>query len=64
MEFLVGNLCVKEGEIDLIMDDDGTFVFVEVKTRGSSQYGTPEESVTRAKWDRIFLAALHYLEKK
>ena len=34
-----------EGEIDLIAELQGTLVFVEVKTRRSTGYGTPQEAV-------------------
>ena len=37
------------GEIDLIMKDGRTLVFVEVKTRLSGRYGSPEEAVPRRK---------------
>ena len=37
------------GEIDLIMIDRGTFVFVEVKARHDVSFGPPEEAVTRRK---------------
>lgn len=37
------------GEIDLIMRDGATWVFVEVKSRRSYRYGRPEDAVTPAK---------------
>ncbi|MCX8050478.1 MAG: YraN family protein [Chlorobi bacterium] len=37
------------GEIDLVAYDNDTLVFVEVKYRRSTQYGSPEESVTERK---------------
>jgi len=52
------------GEIDLIAERRGVLVFVEVKTRSSRRFGTPEESLTPAKCRRLvrlvdaFLAAL------
>ncbi|MBS1560660.1 MAG: YraN family protein [Bacteroidetes bacterium] len=39
----------KRGEIDLIMRDGSTIVFVEVKSRTSAQHGLPEEAVTWSK---------------
>ena len=37
-------------------------VFVEVRTRRGTAFGTPEESVTAAKSRRLVATAQHYLE--
>jgi len=50
------------GEIDLIAEDRGTVVFVEVKTRRSLAAGAPEEAVDRRKRRRLRHAAYYYLE--
>jgi len=47
-----------QGEIDLIVRDGSTLVFVEVKAR---RRGNPAEAVTPEKQRRLTLAALHYL---
>ncbi len=39
----------KTGEIDIIVEKGGVFVFVEVKTRMSNVFGYPEEAVTEIK---------------
>lgn len=49
------------GEIDLVMDDRGTRVFVEVRFRHSSRFGSPAESVDAHKQARLLAAARHYL---
>jgi len=49
------------GEVDLVADDAGCLVFVEVRTRRGDLWGTPEESVTRAKQTRLARVAEHYL---
>ena len=49
------------GEIDLIMADDDTLVFVEVRYRSSMEFGGAEGSVTPAKQQRIVRAARQYL---
>ncbi len=51
------------GEVDLIAltPDSKTLVFIEVKTRSSSRYGDPAESVTPAKQNTLFRVAEHYL---
>jgi len=49
------------GEIDLIALRGGTLVFVEVRTRSSRRFGTPEESLTPAKCRRLECLAEAYL---
>jgi len=51
------------GELDIIAESDGQLVFVEVKTRSSTDYGTPEESVTSRKQALLRRAAWTYLEQ-
>lgn len=48
-------------EIDLVMQDGETTVFVEVKSRSKTNYGTPGEFVTSAKRRRLTLAAEAFL---
>ncbi len=63
-ELICRNFRAREGEIDLIMLDQGEIVFVEVKTRISAEYGSPEESVTRKKIARMVQAAETFLERE
>ena len=49
------------GEVDLVAQDGDTVVFVEVKTRTGSRFGTPEEAVTAIKRRRLQRAAWAYL---
>jgi len=49
------------GEIDLVMRDGDSLVFVEVRYRGSSRFGSPAETVDRHKQRRLIAAAGHYL---
>ena len=51
----------RAGEIDLVAEDGETLVFVEVKARSSTLYGSPEEAVTPAKRRAIRKAAEGYL---
>lgn len=51
----------REGEIDIIARDGSTLVFIEVKARNSSAYGTPEEAVTFRKQKTLRRAAEGYL---
>jgi len=45
------------GEVDLVAEEGGTLVFVEVKARRSRSHGQPAESVDARKRARIVLAA-------
>lgn len=49
------------GEIDIIAYDGETLVFVEVKTRKSTSFSQPEESVTPAKRKQLRRVAQGYL---
>jgi len=49
------------GEVDLVACEGDCLVFVEVRTRHGDQWGTPEESVTRAKQARLVAVAENYL---
>lgn len=50
-----------KAEIDLIVEKDGWKLFVEVKTRKSSDYGEPEAFVTNKKRNLILDAAEGYI---
>lgn len=50
-------------EVDLIAWDDETLVFVEVKTRVSEEFGTPDAAVDAEKRRRIIRAATEYIRR-
>jgi putative endonuclease len=52
------------GEIDLIAMDAGKLVFVEVKTRRSEEFGSPEEAVDSEKRALIERAARDYARRR
>jgi putative endonuclease len=52
------------GEIDIVAMNDGDIVFIEVKSRRSSAFGTPAEAVTVTKQKKISRTALYYLKEK
>jgi putative endonuclease len=52
------------GEIDLIAREGEEWVFVEVKTRTSEDFGSPAESVTPRKRRKILLAASSFLQSR
>lgn len=49
------------GELDIVARDAGVLVFVEVKARSGSRFGTPLESVTWQKRQRLSRMAAAYL---
>ena len=63
MKVVVRNFRCTSGEIDLICEDRGTLVFVEVKTRSRSVRGEPGEAVGRSKKTRMVKAAALFLSR-
>ena len=55
------NFSSRGGEIDLLMHDGDTLVFVEVRFRKSDRFGTPVESVTASKQRKLLQTAQLYL---
>jgi len=55
------NYRCREGEIDIVAEKKGCLVFTEVRTRTSHAFGSPEESVTQAKKEKLTASALSYL---
>ena len=55
------NFNCKAGEVDLIMLDQKTLVFIEVKYRKESDWVTGLEAVTKTKQKRIIKAAKLFL---
>lgn len=55
------NFLCKVGEIDLIMEERGALVFVEVRRRAAAGFGGAAASVTPAKRRRLIHAAQYYL---
>ncbi len=51
----------RQGEIDLVMGDGETLVFVEVRFRRSDRFGSAAESVTPTKQQRIAATARLFL---
>ena len=62
--FLDGNFRTAHSEIDLIMNDGGTLVFIEVKSRHNWRYGEPVEAVNPAKQMHIRIGAKAYVMKR
>jgi putative endonuclease len=62
--FLAANHRTRMGEVDLVMKDGETVVFVEVRERTRGGYGRGFESVTAAKQAKVAKAALAYVKEK
>ncbi|HHE41466.1 MAG TPA: YraN family protein [Dehalococcoidia bacterium] len=60
-KILETNVRVRLGEIDIVARRKDCLVFVEVRTRTSRNFGTPEESVTKRKRDKLVACALDYV---
>jgi putative endonuclease len=57
------NFRCKGGEIDLVMQQHDTLVFVEVRKRADQRHGGAAASVTAAKQGRLIIAAQVYLQR-
>ena len=51
------------GEIDIVAEDAGTLVFVEVRARATGEFGAAAESVTDAKKRKVTAMAVDYLAR-
>ncbi|WP_424192926.1 YraN family protein [Ampullimonas aquatilis] len=63
LRLLERNWRCKAGEIDLIMQDDATLVFVEVRRRKNDRFGGAAASVTWHKQQKLIRAAQWYLQQ-
>ncbi len=61
LQLVEANFRCRGGEIDLIMRDGDTLVFVEVRQRSAAGHGGALESITRSKIRRLLHAANLYL---
>jgi len=57
------NFSTKLGEVDLIMQDGESLVFIEVRYRKNADFGGAAASITPKKQQRIIKAALAYHQK-
>ena len=62
LKTLARNFFCKTGEIDLVMvDSDGSIVFVEVRTKAAETFEPPESSITAPKKARLARTARYFL---
>lgn len=63
LTLIARNVRYRGGELDLVMQEHGTLVFVEVRVRNNTGFGSAAESVTRQKQQRLILAAQLFLQQ-
>ena len=64
LQLLHKNFSSAGGEIDLIMQDREDLVFVEVRLRNNTAYGSAVESVNYYKQNKIIRTGLYYMQKQ
>ena len=63
LKLVTQNYHCRFGEIDLIMRDAKTLVFVEVRLRSNSAFGSAGASITPQKQQKLIMTAQHYLQQ-
>jgi putative endonuclease len=63
LRLIARNYRCRCGEIDLIMDDGDSLVFVEVRYRRHGRYGSAAETVDARKRARLTRCAQQYLQR-
>lgn len=61
LKLLERNYRCRFGEIDLVLRDGPTLVFVEVRYRGNTAFGGAAESITSSKREKLLRTARHYM---
>ncbi len=62
LRLIESNFRCRYGEVDLILQDGDTIVFVEVRLRTNPAFGGAAASITRAKQEKIARTAQFYLQ--
>ncbi len=62
-QILEKNYRCPKGEIDIVARQSDTLVFVEVRTKKSRRFGSPEESITPAKMEKLRTLAQYYRQE-
>ncbi len=62
-EILERNYYAGHAEVDIIAKDNDIIVFIEVKMRSNTHFGTPIEHVNESKIERIFSAAEQWVHE-
>jgi putative endonuclease len=62
LKLVTRNYRCRHGEIDIVMRDGRTVVFVEVRYRGNRRFADGAETIDRRKRSKLAATALHYLQ--
>lgn len=62
LKLVARNYQSRYGEIDLIMQDGKTLVFIEVRMRSNNNFGGAAMSITPSKQQKIIRTAEHFLQ--
>lgn len=62
LTFITNNFHCRFGEVDLIMRDGKTLVFVEVRLRSNQAFGGASASITLAKQQKLIRTAEYYMQ--
>lgn len=63
LTLITRNYAWRGGELDLVMKDAGTLVFIEVRYRTRSGFGNSAESITWRKQQKLIRTAQHFLQQ-
>ncbi|HEX5793441.1 MAG TPA: YraN family protein [Rheinheimera sp.] len=63
LQLIQQNYHCKAGEIDLVMRDGASLIFVEVKYRASNAFGGAAAAVTASKQQKLLRASRWYLQQ-
>lgn len=63
LRLIAQNYHCRFGEIDLVMQEGKTLVFVEVRMRSNTAFGGAASSITPQKQQKLILTAQHYLQQ-
>lgn len=64
LTLLARNYQSRRGELDLVMQDQDTVVFVEVRYRASDAYGGALASITSSKQNKLRMTAEQFLQQE
>jgi putative endonuclease len=63
LKLVANNYHCRYGEIDLIMQESKTLVFIEVRLRTNTRFGSAAASITHQKQQKLIHTAQHYLQQ-